>query len=75
MQISHEPVMLETVIKDLNILSNGTYVDCTFGRGGHSKNILEQIGKSGKLIAIDRDNDAAKFAKRIFETKIYIRKK
>ena len=66
MQISHEPVMLETVIKSLNILNNGTYVDCTFGRGGHSKNILEQIGKSGKLIAIDRDNDATKFAKKNF---------
>ena len=47
MQTSHQPVMLEAVIKNLNIVSGGTYVDCTFGRGGHSKNILKEIGKNG----------------------------
>ena len=66
MQTSHQPVMLEAVIKNLNIVSGGTYVDCTFGRGGHSKNILKEIGKNGKLIAIDRDIEAAKYAQKNF---------
>ena len=53
MSLSHNPVMLETSINNLNIIRDGTYVDCTFGRGGHSKNILQKIGENGKLIAID----------------------
>jgi len=66
MYASHQPVMLETVIKNLNIMSGGTYVDCTFGRGGHSKNILKQIGSDGKLIAIDKDIEAEKYAQENF---------
>ena len=66
MNFSHNPVMLNKVIEGLNILSNGTYVDCTFGRGGHSKNILKKIGKSGKLIAIDKDTEAENYAKKNF---------
>ena len=66
MSFSHNPVMLETSINNLNIIRDGTYVDCTFGRGGHSKNILERIGKNGKLIAIDKDNEAEDFAKANF---------
>mgnify|MGYP003978481837 FL=1 len=66
MSFSHNPVMLETSINNLNIIKDGTYVDCTFGRGGHSKNILERIGKNGKLIAIDKDNEAEDFAKENF---------
>ena len=66
MNFSHNPVMLNKVIEGLNILSNGTYVDCTFGRGGHSKNILKKIGKNGKLIAIDKDAEAEHYAKENF---------
>ena len=66
MSFSHNPVMLKTSINNLNIIRDGTYVDCTFGRGGHSKNILERIGKNGKLIAIDKDNEAEDFAKENF---------
>ncbi|MDG2171512.1 MAG: 16S rRNA (cytosine(1402)-N(4))-methyltransferase RsmH [Gammaproteobacteria bacterium] len=66
MNYSHNPVMLNKVIEGLNILSNGTYVDCTFGRGGHSKNILKKIGKNGKLIAIDKDAEAEHYAKENF---------
>jgi 16S rRNA (cytosine1402-N4)-methyltransferase len=58
--------MLNKVIEGLNILSNGTYVDCTFGRGGHSKNILKKIGKNGKLIAIDKAAEAEHYAKENF---------
>ena len=58
----HNPVLLDQVIKSLNIISDGTYVDCTFGRGGHSKSILGKIGKKGKLIAIDKDIEAETYA-------------
>jgi 16S rRNA (cytosine1402-N4)-methyltransferase len=47
----------------LNIRSNGTYVDCTYGRGGHSRLILEKLGTGGRLIALDRDPEAIEAAK------------
>ena len=50
---SHIPVMLEEAINALSIVSNGTYLDCTFGRGGHSKQILKLLGNEGRLIALD----------------------
>jgi len=50
---------LEESIKGLQIKANGTYVDATFGGGGHSKAILDQL-KKGKLVAFDRDSDAKK---------------
>ncbi len=58
--------MLEKVIKGLNISSDGIYVDCTFGRGGHSKKILSKIGENGRLIAIDKDYEAEKYAREHF---------
>jgi len=67
MTLSHSPVLLERVIESLKITSNGTYVDCTFGRGGHSENILEKIGTKGKLIAIDKDIEAENFALKKFQ--------
>ncbi len=62
MRLSHNPVLLNSVIESLNIIPNGTYIDCTFGRGGHSKNILKKIGIKGKLIAIDKDSEAEAYA-------------
>jgi 16S rRNA (cytosine1402-N4)-methyltransferase len=44
----------------LKIVPNGIYVDCTFGGGGHSKAILQQLGADGKLVAFDQDEDAKK---------------
>ncbi len=55
----HIPVLFSEVIDGLNIKSEGIYVDCTFGGGGHSKGILEKLGKKGRLIAFDQDADAA----------------
>lgn len=52
------PVLLGPVLAGLNIKSDGTYVDGTFGRGGHASAILEQLGASGRLIGIDRDPQA-----------------
>lgn len=54
----HIPVLLQETIAGLAIRPEGIYVDCTFGGGGHSKAILEQLGPNGKLIAFDQDEDA-----------------
>lgn len=56
----HIPVMLNESIEGLNINPNGTYVDVTFGGGGHSRRILECLGENGRLYAFDQDEDAAK---------------
>jgi 16S rRNA (cytosine1402-N4)-methyltransferase len=58
----HEPVLLGEAIDGLNIKAGGTYVDATYGGGGHSKAILEKLNKKGKLFAFDQDEDAAKNA-------------
>jgi len=54
----HVPVLLGPVLEGLKIKPDGCYVDGTFGRGGHSKEILELLGEQGRLIAIDRDPQA-----------------
>jgi 16S rRNA (cytosine1402-N4)-methyltransferase len=54
----HVPVLLHESIEALAIQPNGIYVDCTFGGGGHSREILKHLGKEGKLIAFDQDADA-----------------
>lgn len=54
----HIPVLLKECIEGLNIKPNGVYVDVTFGGGGHSKEILKNLGKDGVLIAFDQDPDA-----------------
>jgi 16S rRNA (cytosine1402-N4)-methyltransferase len=54
----HNPVMLQECIEALNIKPNGTYVDVTFGGGGHSREIMKHLGKGGRLIAFDQDADA-----------------
>jgi len=55
----HLPVMLRESVDALNIRPDGTYVDCTFGGGGHSREILSRLGPAGRLVAFDRDADAA----------------
>ena len=54
----HVPVLLEASIEGLAIRENGTYIDVTFGGGGHSKRILSDLNENGRLIAFDRDADA-----------------
>ena len=63
MEFKHEPVMLEECINGLNIKENGIYVDGTLGGAGHSKEILKRLSKDGRLIGIDRDEDALLAAK------------
>ncbi|AKM48800.1 16S rRNA (cytosine(1402)-N(4))-methyltransferaseRsmH [Edwardsiella anguillarum] len=51
----HKTVLLDEAVAGLNLRSDGIYIDGTFGRGGHSRLILSQLGAEGRLIAIDRD--------------------
>lgn len=62
MDCYHRPVLLEETINGLNIKADGIYVDCTVGGGGHSKEILKKLNSSGRLIAIDQDEEALKEA-------------
>lgn len=54
----HSPVLLAECLDFLNLRPDGTYVDATFGGGGHSRAILERLGPNGRLIAFDQDPDA-----------------
>lgn len=54
----HVPVLLHESIEGLNISPNGTYVDLTFGGGGHSREILRHLSPKGRLIAFDQDKEA-----------------
>ena len=55
----HIPVLLNETIEGLNVKPDGIYVDLTFGRGGHSIEVLKRI-KTGRLIAFDKDQEAIK---------------
>lgn len=57
-EVYHIPVMLMEAVDVLNIQPNGVYVDCTFGGGGHSREILKRLNADGKLVAFDQDPDA-----------------
>lgn len=63
----HQPVLLKEVVESLAIKPDGNYVDATFGRGGHSKAILNKLGAKGFLLAIDKDKEAIKYAHENFE--------
>ena len=58
----HTPVLLEESVSAMAIRDGGTYVDATFGGGGHSREILSRMDESSRLIAFDRDMDALKNA-------------
>ena len=55
---SHTAVLSEQAVNGLNVRGDGIYVDCTFGRGGHSRLILARLGRAGRLLALDRDAEA-----------------
>lgn len=56
--MTHMPVLLDEAIAGLAVREQGFYVDCTFGRGGHSRAILNQLGPDGRLLALDKDPQA-----------------
>jgi len=55
---AHRSVLLQEAVAGLNVIHSGCYVDGTFGRGGHSKVILQALGQEGQLLAIDKDPEA-----------------
>ena len=63
----HSPVLLEESIDFLITNTSGIYIDATFGRGGHSRKILDSMSKDGKLFALDKDIEAVRFAKENFK--------
>ena len=63
---NHQSVLLEEALESLNIHPSGIYIDATFGRGGHSRAILQQLNEDGRLIAFDQDPEAVAFAKQQF---------
>lgn len=72
-QFKHVTVLLDEAVNGLNIKPNGIYIDGTFGRGGHSRLILSQLGAQGRLIAIDRDPEAIKAAQAIDDPRFMIK--
>ncbi|MGQ0510864.1 MAG: 16S rRNA (cytosine(1402)-N(4))-methyltransferase RsmH [Betaproteobacteria bacterium] len=68
----HRPVLLEEAIAGLNLQSTGTYLDLTFGRGGHSRAILGRLGPRGRLVALDRDPEAVASAASITDPRFSI---
>lgn len=58
----HQSVMVEEVLAGLNIQKQGIYIDATFGRGGHSKAILDQLNQEGRVLAMDKDPEAEQVA-------------
>lgn len=62
MEFNHQPVMLQECIEALNINKDGVYVDGTLGGAGHSEQIVKRLSENGRLIGIDRDEDALQAA-------------
>lgn len=62
----HQPVLVDEVLDGLGIAAGGSYVDATYGRGGHSARILERLGGQGRLLALDKDRQAVEAGRRRF---------
>ncbi len=63
---NHQAVLLEEALESLNIRPAGVYIDATFGRGGHSRAILQKLNEEGRLIAFDQDLEAVAYAEQAF---------
>jgi 16S rRNA (cytosine1402-N4)-methyltransferase len=68
----HRTVLLQEAVDALAIRADGCYVDATFGRGGHSRLILERLGEQGRLIALDKDPQAVAAATRISDARFSV---
>ncbi|XBC42480.1 MAG: 16S rRNA (cytosine(1402)-N(4))-methyltransferase RsmH [Buchnera aphidicola (Meitanaphis elongallis)] len=72
LNLAHIPVLKKETIKSLNIKKNGTYIDCTFGCGGHTTEILKYLNEKGKLYAIDKDPSSINIAHAIKDNKFHM---
>ena len=70
--LSHDTVMLHEAVESLQVKPDGVYVDGTFGRGGHSRLILEKLGMEGRLIALDKDPAAVAVGQTIADPRFKI---
>ena len=68
----HAAVLAQEAVAALNVRSDGVYVDGTYGRGGHSRLILERLGTGGRLIALDRDPDAVQAGQAVSDPRFTI---
>ena len=70
--LTHRTVLLAEAVDALTVKPSGIYVDCTFGRGGHSRLILERLGTAGRLIAFDKDAEAITAARALGDARLDI---
>lgn len=63
---THVPVLLEETLQALHVKPDGVYIDCTFGRGGHSQAVLSYLSQRGRLYVLDQDPSAIQTAEQIF---------
>jgi 16S rRNA (cytosine1402-N4)-methyltransferase len=70
--VAHLPVLLRGAVDALEVKAEGVYVDCTFGRGGHSREILRRLGSRGRLLALDRDLEAVTAAQQIDDARLIV---
>jgi 16S rRNA (cytosine1402-N4)-methyltransferase len=63
---NHQSVLLDEALESLNIRPAGIYIDATFGRGGHSRAILDRLNEKGRLIALDQDPEAVAYGRERF---------
>src|SRR4249919_1672816 len=64
--VQHLPVMFTQVMDGLRVKADGTYLDGTFGRGGHARGVLQRLGPGGRLLLMDKDPEAIAVASREF---------
>jgi len=75
MTVGHLPVLLREVVEMLSPVKGGTYIDATIGLGGHSEEILKMIGQDGRVIGIDRDEEALRrTAARLHDNRLVLKK-
>ncbi len=70
--LAHETVLLDEAVEALAIKPDGIYVDCTFGRGGHSAGILKRLGQQGRLIALDKDVAAVAHGRMLDDARFHV---
>ncbi|UCH47941.1 MAG: 16S rRNA (cytosine(1402)-N(4))-methyltransferase RsmH [Betaproteobacteria bacterium] len=70
----HKTVLLKEAVDALDIKADGIYVDGTFGRGGHSREMLLRLGTRGRVIALDRDPQAVAAAERLGDARLTVRR-